>query len=145
MTTSPRYTAAEAAYVNSRSGETTPVHWGVLDNETGLFAPFGSPSRDLAEYAAERIAANPNAGWTFVEPVDLVTEEPAAPRFEWTGADYLESGGYRSTGYGAVDHKLGRFFPFSDDPSDPDGSAFTADVAANPHKYAFATDYTITK
>ncbi|WNO26071.1 hypothetical protein SEA_WILDWEST_52 [Arthrobacter phage Wildwest] len=138
-----RYTPAKAAYVETRTGTPAPASWGVLDNETGLFAPFGFTSRDGAEFAAGRVAELPDAGWDFVEPLDLVTEEAPAPRFEWIEAVYTEANGASETAFGAVDNELNRFYPFSDVANDPDASGFVADLAMHPEgKYSFAQSFT---
>ncbi|QIG58531.1 hypothetical protein PQE18_gp53 [Arthrobacter phage DrSierra] len=62
--TTPRYVPAEKAYLTA-DGETGGPHWGVLDNETGLFAPFGGDAL-LAAYATEAVTAKPDLGWEFV-------------------------------------------------------------------------------
>lgn len=139
-TTAPRFVAAEASYESD--GQTFGPLWGVRDNETGLFAPFGGGA-DLAEYAAQQVAARPDAGWDFL-PVVATVEPADAPRYEWTGAIYTEATGESSTAYGAVDNELGRFYPFSDDAADPDAASFVADVEATPGKYVFAAAYTKT-
>lgn len=139
MSENTRYVPAKAVYTEPMTGESVPS-WGVLDTVDNTFAPFGG-NEELAQFAAQRISEKPFLPWSFLTDFTLAAEE----RFEWTGAVYAEWDGRSATAYGAVDNELGRFYPFSGDPRDPDASGFVASVAAAPEgKYQFSSTYTKT-
>lgn len=133
--TEPRFVPFRATFVEPATGLQT-TSWGVKDTESNTFAPFGG-SRELAEFAAQRIAERPALPWSFLDAFE------EAPRFEWVCAHYEEADGHVYTAYGALDRELNRFAAFSNNEHDPDAEGFLASVAANPDTYAYSTTFTL--